>query len=270
MYSSFRRQSIDEGFASRRIMEKHWGLIPWRIWSSTWRQRNGCRGHRISLSVMLVLLIGVALIYSLTNQLAAYRGWSAFNPNTILDDSIPFIYWMAIPYSTLYLYYPAAAWFGVKDDKMKRENIIFHQMMIITCWIVFALFIILPVEIDLRANMSLPYSAFWQKQFALLHSVDEPWNAWPSLHIVQSLLIVLVIRRWFPSQKAIHSALHVLLWFAWISLVLSTMLIKQHFVWDVVTGIFYALVCWKYWFKPTLDIAGGDAGEKIFSEIIGS
>ena len=247
-------------------MEKHWGLNPWRIWTSTWRQRNDWNRHRISLSVMLALLFGAAAIYSLTNQLAAYRGWSAFDPKTILDDSIPFVYWMIIPYTTLYFYYPTAAWIGVKDEKMMRENIVFHQMMLITCWIVFALFIILPVEIDLRANISYPSSQFWQTQFDLLHNVDEPWNAWPSLHIVQSLLIVFVVRRWFPSQTRIHSVLHALLWFAWISLVLSTMMIKQHFVWDVVTGIIYALVCWKYWFKPTLDIVGSEEGEKIFSD----
>jgi len=251
-------------------MEKHWGLNPWRIWTSTWRQRNDWNRHRISLSVMLALLFGAAAIYSLTNQLAAYRGWSAFDPKTILDDSIPFVYWMIIPYTTLYFYYPTAAWIGVKDEKMMRENIIFHQMLLITCWIVFALFIILPVEIDLRANISYPSSQFWQTQFDLLHTVDEPWNAWPSLHIVQSLLIVLVIRRWFPSQTKIHSVLHALLWFAWISLVLSTMMVKQHFVWDVATGIIYALVCWKYWFKPTLDIVGSDEGEKIFSDTFDS
>jgi hypothetical protein len=251
-------------------MEKHWGLIPRRFWASSWRQRNDWNGHKISLAAMIALLFGAALIYTLTNQFAAYRGWSAFDPKIFLDDSIPFIYWMVIPYSTLYFYYPAAAWFGVKDEKMKRENIIFHQMMLITCWIVFALFIILPVEIDLRANMNLPNSSFWENQFTLMHSVDEPWNAWPSLHIVQSLLIVLVIRRWFPSKTSIHSALHLLLWLAWISLVLSTMMIKQHFVWDVVTGIIYSLVCWKYWFKPTLDIIGSEEGEKIFSDAFDS
>jgi len=269
-YDSSCRQSIDEGFASRNIMVKHWGLIPRRFWASSWKRRNDWKGHRISFTFMLAMLIGAASIYYFTNQLAAYRGWSAFDPKIFLDDSIPFVYWMMIPYCTLYLYYPAAAWFGIKGDKMMRENLIFHQMLITSCWFVFAVFLILPVEIDLRGDMEIPKSLFWQVQFDFMHTVDEPWNAWPSLHIVQSLLIVLVIRRWFPSQTIIHSVLHALLWFAWISLVLSTMMVKQHFVWDVVTGIIYALVCWKYWFKPTLDIAGSDEGEKIFSNVFDS
>lgn len=264
------RQSIDEGFASGEYMEKHWGLVPRRFWASSWKRRNDWNGHRISFSFMLAMLIGAAAIYTITNQLAAYRGWNAFDPKIFLDDSIPFVYWMMIPYATLYFYYPAAAWFGIKDEKMMRENLVFHQMLILSCWFVFAIFLLLPVEIDLRSNMEIPNSIFWQMQFDFMHTVDEPWNAWPSLHIVQSLLIVLVIRRWFPSQTKIHSVLHMLLWFAWVSLVLSTMMVKQHFVWDVVTGIIYASICWKYWFKPTLDIIGSEEGEKIFSDVFDS
>lgn len=248
-------------------MEINWALVPRRIWASAWRRRDEWGGHRISYVFMLAMLIGGAAIYTLTNQIAAFRDWSAFDPNTVLDDAIPFVYWMTIPYATLYCYYPIAAWFGIKDDKMLRENLVFHQMLLLSCWFVFAIFLILPVEIDLRAGMAIPDSLFWKIQFDFMHTVDEPWNAWPSLHIVQSLLIVLVIRRWFPATNKVQSALHLLLIFAWISLLLSTVMIKQHFVWDVVTGLLYALLCWKFWFKPTLDRAGGEQGEKLFAEV---
>jgi membrane-associated phospholipid phosphatase len=251
-------------------MEINWGMIPRRFWASTWRRRADWNGHRISLAFMLAMLVGAALLYSITNQLAALIGWSAFDPKTILDDSIPFVYWMMIPYSTLYFYYPMAAWFGIKSESMLRENMIFHQMLIMSCWIVFVIFMVLPVEIDLRGNMDIPESIFWKSQFDMMHSVDEPWNAWPSLHIVQSLLIVLIIRRWFPAKSTIQSLLHGLLWLAWISLVLSTMMVKQHFVFDVVTGLIYGSACWIYWFKPTLDRIGGEQGEKIFSEVFDS
>ena len=215
---------------------------------------------------MLAILVGIATLYYLTNQLAALRGWAAFDPEMRFDKSIPFVYWMMIPYSSLYLYYPVAAWFGTKNESMLRENIIFHQMFIISCWVVFVIFMILPVQVDLRGSMDVPQSLFWKTQFDFMHTVDQPWNAWPSLHIVQSLLIVLVIRRWFPAKSSTQSVLHGLLWLAWISLVISTMMVKQHYVFDVVTGLIYGLACWRYWFKPTLDRIGGQQGEKIFSD----
>ena len=109
-------------------MEINWGMIPRRFWASVWRRRADWNGHRISLAFMLAMLVGAASLYSITNQLAALIGWSAFDPKTVLDDSIPFVYWMMIPYSTLYFYYPMAAWFGIKSESMLRENLIYHQM----------------------------------------------------------------------------------------------------------------------------------------------
>ena len=93
----------------------------------------------------------------------------------------------------------------------------------------------------------------WSGFFELLHASDTPWNAWPSLHIVQSLLSVLIVQRWYVGQSNKHNLSLAILWFCWILLAISVMTTKQHFVWDAVSAIVISLAAWKYWFLPILD-----------------
>tara|TARA_B100001564_G_C20620879_1_gene662294 strand:- start:1076 stop:1555 length:480 start_codon:yes stop_codon:yes gene_type:complete len=144
-----------------------------------------------------------------------------------------------------------AALLGMKNDQTQRENIIFHQIILMLTWLVFLIFILLPVEVDLRKSVFETNLGIWQSWYDLLYDVDTPWNAWPSLHIVQSLLAVLVVNRWYNTEE--HKWHIRLLWFAWLMLTISVMTTKQHFVWDAVTGIITALVAWKYWILPKLE-----------------
>ena len=131
-------------------------------------------------------------------------------------------------------------------------------MMTISCWYVFLVFIIAPVEIDLRGPIKeqLNEGSFWLPVYDFMHSIDTPWNSWPSLHVVQSTQVVLVLRYWYPSETKKIQYLHWCLLFAWSMLILSTMFTKQHYLWDVVTGLGYAVVTWRYWMRPALDRAG--------------
>jgi membrane-associated phospholipid phosphatase len=82
-----------------------------------------------------------------------------------------------------------------------------------------------------------------------MHSTDNPWNAWPSLHVVQSLLIVLVLRRW----KIIYGIKEAFVWGAWVALCISILTTKQHFIFDLATGIAVALIAWFWLFIPALN-----------------
>ena len=116
---------------------------------------------------------------------------------------------------------------------------------------IFAIFIIFPVKVDLRSEVFETELGMWQSWYDLLHSVDNPWNAWPSLHIVQSLLAVLVITRWHGYASKIW--LVRILWISWFMLMISVMTTKQHFIWDVISGVCIALIAWKYWILPALE-----------------
>mgnify|MGYP001161445031 FL=1 len=232
-------------------MSLRWGSRPWKIWRSHWRNQKSMSGLRLPIALIMSILIFGGLGYLATNRFADWRDWQAFDPTTGLDTWIPVIPWMIVPYSTLYFYYPMAALLGMKNTKTQRENVIFHQIVILLALLVYVVFILLPVEVDLRARVFEAELGIWQSWYDSLYGVDTPWNAWPSLHIVQSLLAVLVVNRWYEDSE--NQWLIRCLWFAWLMLTISVMTTKQHFVWDVVTGIIVAVLTWKYWMKPSLD-----------------
>ena len=140
------------------------GSEPWWFWKHHWTKRSTWGKRR--LTILIVLMMGVfnAIPYTSINHLSNYLQRTAFDPEIAFDTNLAFIPWMFIPYITLYFYYPAAAFLGNKNDNMWRQNIIFHQMMTISCWFVFAAFLLFPVEIDLRGPIQdqLQDGDFWK------------------------------------------------------------------------------------------------------------
>ena len=137
-------------------------------------------------------------------------------------------------------------------------------MMLISCWIVFLIFLLFPVEIDLRHLVIDTEGTVWEPFFVMMHVIDTPWNSWPSLHIVQSMQVVLVLRYWFPPDSNRLKILHAILLISWLLLVASTMIVKQHYIWDVATAIVFAGLGWKYWMKPCLEkLEDKDAQDKF-------
>ena len=223
---------------------------PWRIWRRHWEIRER---PRLFVETMIVVFLAMALPYAIINHLMNAIAWSAFDPVTTIDERIPFIAWSFIIYSTLYLYYPAAAWFGRGNDVRVREMFAFYQTLFILTWVIFLIFILLPTEIHIRNHIPLEIRSgegLWGLWYGdLMHFIDNPWNAWPSLHVVQSLLIVLILRRW----QIIYGIKEAMVWSVWVALCVSILTTKQHFFFDLVTGIAIALLAWFWLFIPALN-----------------
>lgn len=230
-----------------------WGSHPWKLWRSHWKNRSSIYNRRISLVIVTMLTVAAATPYLLINRLSNFIDRTAFNPEIQLDIDLPFIAWMVIPYMTLYLYYPASAWLGNKDDTMWRQNIVFHQMMLLSCWMCFLSFLLFPVEVDLRHLVHGVEGTVWESSYNAVHGVDKPWNAWPSLHVVQSTQVVLILRYWYPSTSRKVFVWQTLLVICWALLVISTMTIKQHYIWDAFSALLFTGITWKYWMKPCLE-----------------
>ena len=97
----------------------------------------------------------------------SYHGFTrkvSFDPMTPIDSMVPFIGWTFMIYVSLYLYYPAAAWFGRENDKRIREMFAFYQSLFTMTWAVFLIFIIFPTEIYIRDDIPqsvLSGEGFW-------------------------------------------------------------------------------------------------------------
>lgn len=223
---------------------------PWPIWAPHWEAR---RSMKIFWYTIIALIVAMAIPYTIINQIMGYFDRSVLDPILPIDSMVPFIGWTFIIYLTLYLYYPAAAWFGRVNDHRIREMFAFHQALFIITWVVNLVFIIFPTEVYIRNQIPADIRAgegFWGFWFGdLMHNTDMPYNAWPSLHVVQSLMIVLLLRRW----GIIYRWKEALAWVAWIGLCVSVMTTKQHFFWDLITGIATGLVCWYWMCIPAME-----------------
>jgi len=219
-----------------------WGSKPWKLWSSHWQNRHTFKGLRLPLALLTLVFLGLGLGYLAINYFSEWRNWTAFDPETRFDSMIPVIPWMILPYYTLYFYYPMAGLLGMKNDKTQREVIIFHQILLILTMMIFAIFLLLPAEVDLRDSVLDTDLGIWHAWFELLYGVDNPWNAWPSLHIVQSMLVVLIVHRWHNKDGTKATILLGALWFAWALLVISITTTKQHYVWDAISALIVGLL----------------------------
>lgn len=235
---------------------------PWAIWKPHWESRNTMK---IFWYTIVALLICMALPYSITNQIMGYIDRSVMDPILPIDTMVPYIGWSFLVYMTLYLYYPAAAWFGRKDDVQIREMFAFHQALFVMTWGVSLIFIIFPTEVYIRDQIPsevLAGDGFWGFWFGdIMHNTDQPYNAWPSLHVVQSLMIVLLLRRW----GSISGVKEIFVWIAWIALCISVMTTKQHFFWDLCTGIVTGLACWYWMCIPAIKASSNDEWLEMFS-----
>ena len=65
------------------------------------------------------------------------------------------------------------------------------------------IFLLLPAEIDMRDQIDWGTMSAWEDAlFTFIHSSDNPWNAWPSLHIVHSYILARVMTHWMIGRRA--------------------------------------------------------------------
>ena len=234
---------------------------PWGIWNLHWEAR---KSMKIFWYTIIALIVAMALPYTIINQIMGYFDRSVMDPIMPIDSMVPFVGWTFIIYLTLYFYYPAAAWFGRENDPKIREMFAFYQALFVMTWIVNIIFIIFPTEVYIRDQIPADVRAgegFWGFWFGdLMHNTDMPYNAWPSLHVVQSLLIVLLLRRW----GTISGWKEVFAWIAWIGLCISVMTTKQHFFWDLITGIATGLACWYWMCIPAMKASHNEEWKEAF------
>jgi membrane-associated phospholipid phosphatase len=168
-----------------------------------------------------------------------------------LDLALPFLPWMMVFYISFYAYFPIMFWLGAAEHR-RHQGERLTLRLIQASWVAFVIFLVVPVEVDLRHQVVHSDDSFGSL-FAALHALDTPYNAWPSLHVLQSLLVVLTVQAWLANDGALRPLLRALLWSAWTLLALSTMLVKQHYIFDAVTGLVIGVVLWRMWFKPVFN-----------------
>lgn len=173
-----------------------------------------------------------------------------------LDDHIPFLEIFIIPYLLWFGYVAAVVvylFFKNKQDYYKACTFLFTGMTIFliisTLW---------PNGHNLRPA-SLPRDNCFTWLVSMLWKTDTPTNLWPSIHVFNSMgAHFAVMHSKELAQAKFGRQIKIASGILSVSIILSTMFIKQHSVFDVVTGILmgaimYAFVYRREWllvFRP--------------------
>ena len=190
------------------------------------------------------------------------------NPQTIIhmkwDDMIPFCEVFVIPYYLWFGYVSIVVLyllFKNKQDYYRACTFLFTGMTIFllvsTLW---------PNGHHLRPAV-MPRDNIFTTMVAALYKADTPTNLWPSIHVYNSIGIYLAVIKSpeFKNRKTVRLLTGILT----VSIILSTMFIKQHSAFDVFTafllsGVMYYIVYVRSWSKVP---AASDNYEKTLPQI---
>ena len=156
-----------------------------------------------------------------------------------LDDLIPFCKYAVVPYFAWFVWIPFTLfyllWKAPRADFWRLCLPLFAGMTI-----ALAVYVVVPNGLDLR-----PYrvygSDFFARTVRWLYSTDTATNVCPSIHVFNSVMLMMAYyrsrifdephRRWMRPASAVLC----------VSIIASTVLLKQHSCIDVVLGILLAL-----------------------------
>lgn len=143
-----------------------------------------------------------------------------------LDKEIPFISVFVFPYIYWYIYiFIGVIFILVKDRRKYIRALLAVYIGMLVCYFIYYLF---PVEIARPTiiNNDLP-----NKLVNIIYQNDRPLNCFPSLHVLNSYIIMRYTNRkenkyWFYYTQIVG-----------ILIILSTLFIKQHFILDGIAAI---------------------------------
>lgn len=156
-----------------------------------------------------------------------------------LDDLIPFCKYAVIPYFAWFVWIPFTLfyllWKAPREDFWRLCLPLFSGMTI-----ALACYAVLPTALDLRPYW-VPGSDIFAQTVRFLYRTDTATNVCPSIHVFNSVTLLLAYYRSrifdAPRRRWMRPAAAVLC----VSIVCSTVLLKQHSCIDVALGALLAL-----------------------------
>ena len=145
-----------------------------------------------------------------------------------LDDLIPFCSWAIIPYFFWFLWIPFVILLVMICQPEEFQRM--YWGMVIGCACALAIYAIFPNGLDLRGRVA--GTDFLAQMVRLLYRVDTATNVCPSLHVYQSVCVMLAIIR---SERL--KCLRIPGLFITAAIAASTVLLDQHSVIDVAMGL---------------------------------
>lgn len=192
-----------------------------------------CKWKEISKRAAFSLIIpAISVIYPILNRPSE----RAAVMHTFIDDIIPFNAFFVIPYVLWYAY---VAWFLLylcikdKDNYFKLLTSLAIGMLIS-----YGVFYFYPSHV---ARPIIVKKDVFSELVAFIYQRDNPYNCFPSIHVLNSLLVAMYVNASYKVKigtKITCSVLATLI-------IMSTLFIKQHYFVDVIGAIFLGCTLFK-------------------------
>lgn len=151
------------------------------------------------------------------------------------DKMIPFVpEWVWI-YLTVYMIFLIPL-FGLTERRLLKLVMTSYIVVMLVCYVFFYLY---PVEYP-RPLLQVKDFSTWA--LSLVYKNDKPWNCFPSSHCAMAMMAALVLLEinWVFGLWGMITAL---------SIGVSTLFTKQHFILDVVAGFGLSILVYYVFFK---------------------
>lgn len=154
-----------------------------------------------------------------------------------LDDVIPFWKYAVYFYLSWFLYLIAVqAWYFFKEEEKANRRLLIQ--IAIGLFPVILFYFIVPSGLQLRPAYDIGHD-FTVKIVKWIWRLDSPDNVCPSIHVILSFLLDGAVKDSRPGKKRyIRYISHIIM----LLIVLSTMLLKQHSVIDVLCGFGWGII----------------------------
>ncbi|MFD1356503.1 phosphatase PAP2 family protein [Fictibacillus halophilus] len=186
----------------------------------------------------LCLLLSIPLlniIYQVLND--GERG--ARQLITAVDHQIPFVEIFVVPYLLWYAFiFLMFVYFCIYDRAIYYRTLLSFCVGMLGCYVIYFFFQTTVPRPELVGNGILT------SMVKYVYGADQPFNCFPSIHVLSSYLMILGIRHsklWTIKKDIIVSTIAY-------SIILSTLFVKQHVVLDVVAGVLLGSLLFKLFY----------------------
>ena len=192
------------------------------------------RPYRVTIP--MVILVSLVPVYLFIPDFLGGRPLNA--PALALDHRIPQQPAWVLVYGSLYLFLIILPVFVVRHEDLIRRTVLAYLAVWITAYIFFVLY----PTVAPRENDDVPGTGFLVWGLKALYSSDHPYNCFPSLHVAHSFVSAL-------STYRVNRGLGVFATVCAFFVGLSTLFTRQHYILDVVAGIFLAAVAYAIFLR---------------------
>lgn len=210
--------------------------------NSICRQISGLIMQYKSLAVMAVY----AVFYLIAFFYLERRDVAVHEINFGIDEYIPFCEIFIVPYLLWFAYVAFTVVFLCIRDKEESDKLVAFLMAGMTIFIVVSA--VFPNGHNLRPKVFERDNIFIDL-IRHLYATDTPTNILPSIHVYNSVAIMIAV--WRSRCFAEHPVIKISMLALGASIICSTVLIKQHSMLDVLLALFLSAIMYSICYKRT-------------------